>query len=276
MHFDIAISFAGEDRSTAEKIANMLKDHGLIVFFDDDQQAELLGENLYEYLIDVYKNRASYCVVLISQYYLNKRWTRHEWSAAQARAFEQFDKSYILPIRLDDTNLPGLLPTTGFLSLSNMSLKEVCEKISAKVANSASLNHIHNIAIAAFNRGDLNRVCELLDNLTLKTELSKNHAAYRLLADVKLMKGDIEEALTLFKEIVSIFSTDAEAWFQLGVCLTRLRKYSEAKTAYEKTLTLAPNHRTAMSDLIIVKRIISIHKIPFVGRFIHAVYGKFL
>jgi hypothetical protein len=47
--FDIAISFAGEDRPIALELATKLKAGGLLVFYDDDQQAELLGERLLEY-----------------------------------------------------------------------------------------------------------------------------------------------------------------------------------------------------------------------------------
>ncbi len=56
------------------------------------EQAELLGECLTEYLIDIYKNKASYCVVLVSKHYESKRWASHEWKAAQARALEEYDK----------------------------------------------------------------------------------------------------------------------------------------------------------------------------------------
>jgi hypothetical protein len=100
--FDIAISFAGEDRPIAQRLAHILKRYGLVVFYDDDAQADLLGENLKEYLIDIYKNRASYCLVLVSEHYVRIRWTRHEWKAAQAGALDEFDRAYILPIRLDN------------------------------------------------------------------------------------------------------------------------------------------------------------------------------
>lgn len=266
MHFDIALSFAGEDRKMAQELAHLLKSVGLIVFFDDDQQAELLGENLTEYLVDIYKNRASYCVVLLSEHYVQKRWTRHEWRAAQARAFEQFDQAYILPIRLDEAELPGLLPTTGYLSVAKSSLADIAARIAEKVAKSADLNNVHRIATAAFDRGDLERVCSLLGDPTLEAELSRNHAAYRLLADVRLMKGDVAEALVHFRKIVSFFPTDTEAWFQAGVCLTRLRMFSEAMVVYEKTLSIAPRHTAAKTDLAYVRIRLRLNSMPGIGR----------
>ncbi len=47
--FDIALSFAGEDRPIARRLAKILKSYNLVVFYDDDEQAELFGENLTEY-----------------------------------------------------------------------------------------------------------------------------------------------------------------------------------------------------------------------------------
>ena len=87
--FDVAISFAGEDRPIAQRLAQILKSYDLVVFYDDDAQAGLLGENLTEYLIDIYKNSSSFCVVLVSEHYVRKRWARHEWKAAQVRAFRR-------------------------------------------------------------------------------------------------------------------------------------------------------------------------------------------
>ena len=97
--FDVAISFAGEDRGIANQLAQLLKASGLLIFYDDDERSQLLGENLFEYLIEIYKNQASYCVILVSKDYVKKRWPRHDFHAVQARVFEQFDQAYMLPIR---------------------------------------------------------------------------------------------------------------------------------------------------------------------------------
>jgi hypothetical protein len=55
-----------------------------------------------------------YCIILVSKNYVSKRWTNLEREAAQARAFSE-DREYILPIRLDEVQVPGLLPTVGYL-----------------------------------------------------------------------------------------------------------------------------------------------------------------
>lgn len=122
--YDIAISFAGEDRSIAQSIAEKLTKDGVRVFYDSYEKATLWGKDLYEHLNDVYKNKAKYCLMVISQSYRDKQWTNHERKAAQARAFSQ-NKEYILPLKLDDTEIPGLNETIGYVDYRTSNSDEV-------------------------------------------------------------------------------------------------------------------------------------------------------
>lgn len=97
--YDIALSFAGEDRPYVEKVAKILKDKSVNIFYDKYEEATLWGKDLYEHLQDVYKNKAKYCVMFISKYYADKLWTTHERKSAQERAFKEKGKDYILPAR---------------------------------------------------------------------------------------------------------------------------------------------------------------------------------
>jgi len=130
--YDLVISFAGEDQSVADALVNELDGSGLSIFYDDFERACLWGSNLYEYLTDVYKTQGKYCLVLISKHYLRKRWTRLEWRAIQARCFEE-NAAYLLPVRIDDTELPGLLPTVGHLSLQSHRIAEIASLVCQKL-----------------------------------------------------------------------------------------------------------------------------------------------
>ncbi len=112
--YDVAISFAGEDRQVAEALASSLRAERLKVFYDKYAQAELWGKDLYAHLSKVYKDDAEFCLMLLSTHYAKKQWTNHERKAAQARAFQE-NREYILPLKLDDTQIDGVLPTTGYL-----------------------------------------------------------------------------------------------------------------------------------------------------------------
>jgi len=158
--YDVAISFAGQDRDTAEQLASELSSRGLSVFYDRDQQANLWGKDLYQHLADVYSSRARFCLVLVSQHYLGRAWTKHELSSAQSRAFQQ-DAEYILPVRLDDTELPGLPVTVGYLDLRQVSLAAVADAAVTKVrgfeAQAGTTSHNGPSATAATHRLSLPR-----------------------------------------------------------------------------------------------------------------------
>ena len=130
--YDIAISFAGEDRTIAESIAGKLSREGIKVFYDSYEKATLWGKNLYEHLNDVYKNKAKYCLMVISHNYRDKQWTNHECKAAQARAFSQ-NKEYILPLKLDDTEIPGLNETIGYVDFRLSNSEEIVMLLKSKL-----------------------------------------------------------------------------------------------------------------------------------------------
>lgn len=130
--YDIAFSFAGEDRSIVEQLASKLTEERVRVFYDAYEKAALWGKDLYQHLQSVYKDRARYCVVFVSAAYADKLWTRHELKQAQARAFKEH-REYILPVRLDDTEIPGLNATTGYIDLRQHTVEELQKVVLQKL-----------------------------------------------------------------------------------------------------------------------------------------------
>lgn len=130
--YDVALSFAGEDRMHARKLAELLRDHGFSVFYDEYEQATLWGRNLYTHLSDVYQNKARYCLIFISSNYARKLWTKRERESAQARAFRE-SREYILPLRLDDTAIPGIEDTIGYIDLRTTSCDDVLRLLEEKL-----------------------------------------------------------------------------------------------------------------------------------------------
>jgi len=82
--YEIAFSFAGEDRTVVEELAKRLDDKGVR---DAYEKSMLWGKDLYQHLQVVYRDRARYCIIFVSAAYARKVWTRHELKQAQARAF---------------------------------------------------------------------------------------------------------------------------------------------------------------------------------------------
>jgi TIR domain-containing protein len=132
--YDVALSFAGEDRPYVEQVATVLKEAGVRVFYDRFEEVSLWGKNLYDHLSDVYGRQARYTVMFISQHYARKVWTSHERESAQARALEE-NSECILPARFDDTKVPGLPNTVGYLSLQGRDPKDLADLIVQKVGS---------------------------------------------------------------------------------------------------------------------------------------------
>jgi hypothetical protein len=70
--------------------------------------------------------------MFISKHYIKKQWTKLERQAAQARAF-QSDDVYIIPVRLDDTEVPGVLCTVGYIDARNLPPRGVVKILKGKV-----------------------------------------------------------------------------------------------------------------------------------------------
>ena len=118
--YDVALSFAGEQREYVEEVAWGLMSLDITIFYDKVEK-ELIrtwGGHLVEEFHDVYENRAYYVAMFISKEYVEKAWTTHERRSALSGAIQ--NKTRILPVRFDDTPVPGLptdlkyLPTRDY------------------------------------------------------------------------------------------------------------------------------------------------------------------
>ena len=130
--YDVALSFAGEDRVYVEAVARYLKEQNVEPFYDGFETVSIWGKDLIEHFDWVYRLGAKYCVMFISEHYGRKMWTRHERRSALAAALEHH-REYILPVRFDDTQLPGLPPTIAYIDLENIQPEELGEMILRKL-----------------------------------------------------------------------------------------------------------------------------------------------
>ena len=134
--YHIALSFAGEDRSYVESVATHLRASGVEVFYDRFEEVDLWGKDLYVHLSDIYQKMAVFTVMFISKAYSEKVWTNHERRNAQARAIND-SQDYILPAFFDESiEVPGLLKTTGYISLKTKSAEQLAVVILQKLQKS--------------------------------------------------------------------------------------------------------------------------------------------
>lgn len=112
--FDVALSFAGEQREYVEDVFLLLHKKGVKVFYDESFKVSTWGKDLSEYLMNVYYRQSRYCIMFISKEYVSKAWPTFERRNAIAR-FIEGHSDYILPVRFDDSEVPGLPSTIGYI-----------------------------------------------------------------------------------------------------------------------------------------------------------------
>jgi hypothetical protein len=83
--YDIALSFAGEDRAFAEELYTQLEERGVAVFYDKAEQARILADSVPEVLGAIYESGSEYVVAILGKQYGVKRWTLFEKSKYETR-----------------------------------------------------------------------------------------------------------------------------------------------------------------------------------------------
>lgn len=133
--YDVAVSFAGEDREIISKLVTALEDHGVEVFYDFNETARLWGKDLEIELAQIYAQEARFMVICLSPHYPLKDWTRFEFEIGE-RAAQKRPSEYLLPLRLHDTPpvMVGLKSTVGYMSLkSDEEMEQVISTFIEKV-----------------------------------------------------------------------------------------------------------------------------------------------
>lgn len=87
-----------------------------------------------EYLADIYHNKSTYCIMLISKAYVSKAWPTYERQNVIARQIEQMG-DYILPVRFDDSVVPGLVTTINYVRGTEKLPHDVAELFMKKIGS---------------------------------------------------------------------------------------------------------------------------------------------
>lgn len=130
--FQVALSFAGEQRDYVRGVAEMLAAKHIAVFYDEFEANALWGKDGAEHFHQIYSRDTQYVVMFISAEYVGKAWTRHERRAAISRQMKD-DAEYILPVRFDASEVPGLPDTLQYLSANRFTPAELAIEIAKKI-----------------------------------------------------------------------------------------------------------------------------------------------
>jgi hypothetical protein len=135
--YDLAISFAGEQRTLARSLARRLDAAGYSVFFDEFAEAELWGRDLTMSLKEVYAHAARFCLILLSREYVEKPWTNAERQNALSR-FIRSKPGYILCLKLDESDLPGFPDVVAYVDFRQRTENDVFALLIKKLGSPRS------------------------------------------------------------------------------------------------------------------------------------------
>ena len=200
--YDIVLSFAGEDREHAEKLANLLKADYFSVFYDKYEEHNLWGKNLYEHLSEVYSKRGKYCVMFLSKHYAAKQWPTLERQAAQQRAFKE-NREYILPIRIDNTEIPGIPDTVAYQDLREKSIEAIYSILKRKLLPSEEFANTEQKSNSIKSFG-------LSDNTIKLLKILSDKSKHALANDPLLTEQEVLDAIKLSEEVVCIAADELE------------------------------------------------------------------
>ncbi len=131
-HYDVALSFAGEDREYVKDVAEFLKKENINVFYDYFEQIDLWGKDLATHLSLIYGKKSKTVIIFISKNYYNKIYPRHEFHAALSKAIAS-RVEYLLPAKFDDTDIPGIPKTVKYIDLRNYDPSQFAQMIIEKL-----------------------------------------------------------------------------------------------------------------------------------------------
>ena len=163
--YDVAISFAGEDREIAEQIFLELTRRGYSVFYDHAFESENWGRDIAEVLGKTFGHRSRYCLMLVSRNYVNKAYPLLEKSHAQGRQLRDSRSEYILQVRLEDVEVPGLPPTLWWVPFR--SVENVIELLEQKLRVSKTVLDALDLIVDISRTGDRKAFIKVLETRVL-------------------------------------------------------------------------------------------------------------
>jgi len=132
--YDIAVSFAAEQRDYVEQTVTAAKALGLAVFYDRDMTHAWWGRNFVVEQRRVYGQRTQHFVPFLSTSYLARQYPRDEFSYAMLAAVRRGD-DYVLPVLVGDVAVPEevLHPHIGYLRAEDVTPDKLAIHMKAKV-----------------------------------------------------------------------------------------------------------------------------------------------
>lgn len=223
---DFAISYAGEDRQIGKELARSLRELGFEVFFAENVRHILVGadgEVFFERLF----SEAKEVIVLISQHYRKKKWTRFEWDIIQERA------NRFVAIKLDESRITGLPSNIFYVRFTGNNYPEIIEACVSRLL-------LYEREIGFSRPTEYERILYAIKNES-KGELAK---AFQLVVDQRKRTplDDLERPQSSFEPSYRVVE---EEWHNYSVARRRSVKIVVPRNLSREELRFNLKHCTA-------------------------------
>jgi hypothetical protein len=175
--FLVALSFSGERRSIVKEVAEQVASSigSDRVLYDEYYKAEFARPDLDTYLQRLYHNESELIVVFLCSDYDRKEWCGLEWRAIRDIIKRRRTESVML-FRFDNTEIPGLFSTDGYVWIGDQSAKQLSQLILQRLG---SLDPIAGSGTATpESPGELEKALRALPRVAAMLNHARNrHAA---------------------------------------------------------------------------------------------------
>jgi hypothetical protein len=129
MEYDLAFSFAGEDRPYVESLKDACEDIGLSVYYDEARKLDQWGLSFLAEQRKVYSGaKTKHFVPFISKHYFSKPIPTDEFRSAM---MESTKRRYMLPIKLDNSpvSVEYLSADMQYIKSVDFSVEQIAQKL---------------------------------------------------------------------------------------------------------------------------------------------------
>lgn len=190
--YDFAISYAGEEQEIAKGIHDAIKEKyaNYSVFFAPNESSKIVGQNGEEFFEKLF-SESKQVIVILSENYKKKDWTRYEWDIIRERSNE----NRCIPIKIDNVKILGFpsnqiyLPfKDNFQAISKLSIEKLISFEKAQgIERDTEVVDLYNQI--KDSKGALDKAVQLVYDSRERTPLEK----------IELPSGDFTKSYKIIK-----------------------------------------------------------------------------
>lgn len=113
--YDIALSYASEQKDYVSSVYKLLEMKGLSVYFAAAHQEELTGADMTKEFYSIFHDQCLLIAAFVSDIYLQKKRPMAEAAIGQMRSREE-KRSCLIPVYFGDARLPEFDPDINYLN----------------------------------------------------------------------------------------------------------------------------------------------------------------